>query len=37
MSWDEIFKELEEEFGHEPEGSEVQEKILEMVSEAVCD
>ena len=37
MSWDEIFKELEEELGREPNSSEVQNRILEMVTEAGCD
>ena len=37
MSWDEIFEELEEELGREPDSSEVQNRILEIVSEMVCD
>ena len=36
MSWDEIFEELEEELGREPDSSEVQNRILEIVSEVVC-
>lgn len=31
MSWDEIYKQLEEELGHEPNSGEVQNRILEML------
>jgi hypothetical protein len=31
MSWDEIYKRLEEELGHEPDSGEVQNRILEML------
>lgn len=31
MSWDEIYKKLEEELGHEPDASDVQNRILEML------
>ena len=31
MSWDEIYKRLEEELGHEPNSFEVQNRILEML------
>ena len=32
MSWDEIYKRLEEELGHEPDSGEVQNRILEMLN-----
>ncbi len=31
MSWDEIYRRLEEELGHEPDSGEVQNRILEML------
>lgn len=31
MSWDEIYKQLEEELGHEPDSGDVQNRILEML------
>ena len=31
MSWDDIYKRLEEELGHEPNSGEVQNKILQML------
>jgi len=31
MSWDEIYKRLEEELGYEPDSVEVQNRILEML------
>ena len=31
MSWDEIYKQLEDELGHEPNSGEVQNRILEML------
>jgi hypothetical protein len=41
MSWDEIYKRLEEELGHEPDSVEVQTKILEMLdgqsTDMACD
>ena len=41
MSWDEIYRRLEEEFGHEPDSGEVQNRILEMLNgqfkDIVCD
>jgi len=37
MSWDEIYKRLEEEFGHEPDSGEVQNRILEMLDEQFKD
>jgi len=33
MSWDEIFKELEEELGRKPDASEVQNRILEILKD----
>jgi len=32
MSWDEIYKRLEDELGHEPDSGEVQGRILEMLN-----
>ncbi|MDT8300874.1 MAG: hypothetical protein RQ760_05265 [Sedimentisphaerales bacterium] len=32
MSWDEIYKRLEDELGHEPDAGEVQDRILEMLN-----
>ena len=37
MSWDEIYKRLEEELGHEPDSVEVQNRILEMLDEQFKD
>jgi hypothetical protein len=37
MSWDEIYKRLEEEFGHEPNSGEVQNRILEMLDGQFAD
>ena len=37
MSWDEIYKRLEEELGHEPDSREVQNRILEMLDEQFKD
>ena len=41
MSWDEIYKRLEEELGHEPGSGEVQDRILEMLNgqfeDVACD
>ena len=31
MSWDKIYKKLEEELGHKPNAGEVQNRILEML------
>ena len=31
MSWNEIYKRLEDELGHEPNSGEVQNRILEML------
>ena len=31
MSWDEIYRRLEEELGYEPDSGEVQNRILEML------
>ena len=37
MSWDEIYKRLEEELGNEPDSGEVQNRILEMLDEQCKD
>ena len=41
MSWDEIYKRLEDELGHEPDSVEVQNRILEMLdgqfTDMACD
>ena len=41
MSWDEIYKRLEEELGHESDSVEVQNRILEMLdgqfTDMACD
>jgi hypothetical protein len=41
MCWDEIYKQLEEELGHEPNSVEVQNRILEMLdgqfTDMACD
>ena len=37
MSWDEIYKRLEGELGHEPDSGEVQNRILEMLDEQFKD
>ena len=41
MSWDEIYKQLEEEIGHEPNSAEVQDRILQMLdgqfTDMTCD
>jgi len=41
MSWDEIYKPLEEELGHEPDFADVQNRILEMLdgqfTDMACD
>lgn len=34
MSWDDIFNDLEEELGREPDSGEVQNRILEMLKDA---
>lgn len=31
MSWDDIYKQLEQELGREPDSGEVQDRILEML------
>jgi hypothetical protein len=36
MSWDDIFNDLEEELGREPDSGEVQNKMLEMLEDAGC-
>jgi len=37
MSWDEIYRQLEEELGHEPDSGEVQNRILEILDEQFKD
>ena len=37
MSWDDIFKDLEEELGREPDSGEVQNRILEMLQDVACE
>jgi hypothetical protein len=37
MSWDEIYKRLEEELGHKPNSVEVQNRILEMLDGQLTD
>ena len=37
MSWDDIFKDLEEKLGREPDSGEVQNRILEILQEAACE
>ena len=37
MSWDEIYRLLEKELGHEPDSGEVQNRILEMLDEQFKD
>ena len=36
MSWDDIYKQLEQELGREPDSGEVQNRILEML-QAQCE
>ena len=37
MSWDEIYRRLEDELGREPDSGEVQNRILEMLNEQFID
>ena len=37
MSWDEIYKQLEDELGREPDSGEVQNRILEMLDGQLTD